>query len=87
MRCLASYPDTNMAEHLILPVTISAEETDEYASIYNDIKTYVDEMFIKFVNGDEPIENFDKYVAQLKTFGLDKVIKMKQSALERYNSR
>ncbi len=78
---------TNMKKHLMPPVTVLPEELDEASNIQANINTYVDEMYLKFVTGREPIESFDKYIAQLEEFGLSKLIAMKQSALERYNNK
>lgn len=69
------------------PVTLTAEESSKTASIMNDVTTYRDEMIGKFVMGAEPIENFDKFVATMKSMGIDEAIKARQAALDRYNSR
>ena len=53
----------------------------------SDITTYNDEMFMKFILGAEPIENFDKYVAQVKKLGIDKVVAIYQAAYDRYRKR
>jgi putative aldouronate transport system substrate-binding protein len=34
--------------------------------------------------GQEPLENYDKFVAQMKRMGLDEVLKIKQMQHERY---
>ncbi|WP_240941374.1 extracellular solute-binding protein [Paenibacillus sp. HB172176] len=69
------------------PVTLTAEESGELASIMNDINTYSDELIIKFILGVEPLTEFSKYVDNLKTFGIDKAIAIEQAALDRYNNR
>ncbi len=81
------WSNTNMGEHILPPITLLAGEMDEDATIMANVKTYVDEMFVAFVTGREPIENFDKYIAQVENFGIGKSIQMRQSALERYNNR
>jgi len=78
---------TNMTEHHIPSVYILPEESDESANLMATITTYIDEMTIKFITGEEPIDNFDKYIAQLKEFGIEKVTKFRQDALGRYNKR
>jgi putative aldouronate transport system substrate-binding protein len=47
----------------------------------------MNEMTLKFIMGQEPISNFDNYVAQIKQMGIDSAIKIKQDALERFNKR
>ncbi|OCT11242.1 ABC transporter substrate-binding protein [Paenibacillus pectinilyticus] len=68
-------------------ISLTAEESSKTASIMNDVKTYRDEMFNKFVMGAEPIENFDKYVQTMKSMGVEDAIKVRQAALDRFNSR
>ncbi len=81
------WANTNMSAHIIPPITLLAGELNDDASIMTNIKTYVDEMFVAFVTGKEPIDNFEKYIAQLESFGLERTISSRQSALERYNKR
>lgn len=52
-----------------------------------DIKTYTDEMIDKFIIGQEPIANYDRFVAQLKTMGINESLKLRQDAFERWKKR
>ncbi len=73
---------------IMLPaLSYSNEESEELTSIMSEINTYRDEMFLKFVLGTEPIENFDKYIAQMKSMGMDRALEIRQAALDRYNDR
>ena len=75
-------------QHLMPPVTFSAEESAQVTKLLSDIKTYQSEMFFKFVFGVEDIETgFDSYVSQIKSMGIDQVLACKQTAYERYNNR
>ena len=67
--------------------TMLAEESSQYANAYNELSTYVSEMFAKFVMGNESLDNFGKYQDNLKALGLDTVLEMQATALERYNNR
>jgi putative aldouronate transport system substrate-binding protein len=78
---------TNMKKHLYPHATLLPEELDEASGILANVKTYVDEMFLKFVTDKEPIENLDKYYEQLRAFDIEKLIDMKQRAYERFNKR
>jgi putative aldouronate transport system substrate-binding protein len=69
------------------PVTPTVDESSQLAKTMTDIRTYADEMQIKFVMGTEPITKFDEYVAQINRLGLDKTLAIWQAALERYNKR
>ncbi|TMV48152.1 extracellular solute-binding protein [Paenibacillus mesophilus] len=77
------------AEHskTMPPITLTAEESSKTSSIMNDVKTYRDEMINKFIMGSEPIANFDKFVATIKSMGIDEAIKARQAALDRFNNR
>ena len=60
------------------------EESDTLARLLTDIVTYRLEMFGKFINGTEPLSNFDKFVSQCKKLGIDEVIKVRQQQYDRY---
>lgn len=67
--------------------TILSEESADYASKFNEISTYVDEMYSKFIMGQESLDNFDAYIENLNKMGIDDVIATQEAALARYNSR
>lgn len=69
------------------PISATEEETQELATLNTEIQTYVDEMFLKFIMGVESIENFDKFVEQLKKMKIERVIELRQTAVNRYNNR
>lgn len=69
------------------PITPTPEESQEFASIMSEVDTYVSEMFLKFIMGQEPLIKFDEYVEQIKKMKIDKAIKIQEAALARYNSR
>lgn len=69
------------------PITPSQEESREFATIMNDVNAYRGEMFMKFLMGDEPIDNFDAYVETIKGMGIDRALEIQEAALERYNGR
>lgn len=69
------------------PLTLTQEESQQTAVKFNEINTYVQEMFFKFVLGTAKLAEYDSFVAQVKRMGLDDVVKAYQSALNRYNQR
>jgi putative aldouronate transport system substrate-binding protein len=79
---------TDAAKH-ILPafITPTVEESNKVAQIMTQISTYKEEMFIKFVMGNEPIDNFDAYAKQIESMGIQEVIDIYQAAMDRYNKR
>lgn len=84
---MVQWSKTEMFKYMLPPVTSTQEETSELARIMNDLTTYADEMMLKFIMGVEPLENFDKYTAQLKKMGIDRGTEIMQAALDRYNKR
>ncbi|WP_168120856.1 extracellular solute-binding protein [Paenibacillus sp. HB172176] len=69
------------------PVTLTAEESQKFGNIMNDVNTYAEEMITKFIMGAEKIEKFDDFVANLKKFKIEEAIAIQQAALDRYNNR
>lgn len=69
------------------PVTMTAEETDEYNSIMTDINTYVDEKKLAFIFGSQSLDNFDKFIKDIKDNGIDRAIEIQQAAYDRYINR
>ncbi len=65
-------------------VTMTADETTEYNTIYSDIDTYMDETIAKFVVGDLPLDQFDSFVDTLIAMGIETCIAMEQTAYDRY---
>jgi putative aldouronate transport system substrate-binding protein len=68
-------------------VTPTQEESAEFARIMNEINTYVDEMTIKFIMGDEPLGRFNEFVATQKRMGLDRALQIQKAQIDRYNKR
>lgn len=69
------------------PLTPTSEESSKYATIMNDVNTYLDQMITKFIMGAEPMENYDKFTAKLKSMGIEDAVKLKQAQLDRFNAR
>ena len=67
--------------------TMTAKESEEYASIMNDINTYVQEVSSKLLIGDMSFDDYDNFISQLENMGIDRAIACKQAALDRYNAR
>lgn len=84
---LQVWADTD-AEQTTLPrVTLTPQESEEASRIKSDLDTYTKEMFASFVMGTESLDNYDQYLNQLKTIGVERYVELYQTALERYNKR
>lgn len=67
--------------------TLTAQEGEEASKLEGDINTYVAEMMMKFIMGAEPLSNVEKFQSQLKAMKIDRVIELRQAAVDRYNKR
>ena len=65
-------------------VNLTAEETEEYNAIFNDIDTYMDESISKFIVGDKSLDEFDAFVDQMITMGIEECVAIYQGAYDRY---
>ena len=48
-----------------------------------DINTYQEEMYTKFILGEEPLDNWGKFVDQIKGMGIDEVLTVYQAQYDR----
>lgn len=64
--------------------TLTADENSRIASIMSEVNTYKDEMYLKWLMGQESIDKYDAYVQQIKKMGIDEVIKIRQAAYDRF---
>lgn len=63
----------------------TTEENQRLAALAADIEKYVDEMFDRFVAGDEAVsDNWDDYVATLENMGLEDYMEIYNAAYERF---
>ena len=77
----------NAAKTIMPPVTPTQDESEEIISLQSDIDTYSSEMILKFIKGDEPLENYDNFVEQLKKMGAERYLEILQNAVNRYEKR
>lgn len=77
----------NAAETFLPPITSSVEEKEEILSLKNEIDTYVAEAVLKFIKGQDSLDNYDAFVAKLKAMGIDRMVELYQTALDRFNNR
>lgn len=69
-------------------ISLTADETSEYAGIISEVETYVQEMTVAFLMGKADIETgFDNYMKDLKALGVEDAIAIYDAALQRYLAR
>jgi putative aldouronate transport system substrate-binding protein len=78
---------TGMRDIILPPITMTPEETTRSSSIMSDIRTYVDEMTVKFIIGTEPLTQYDAFVQTVKNMGIDRAVELYQTAVDRYKAR
>jgi putative aldouronate transport system substrate-binding protein len=67
------------------PVIMSTdEETTELSSLLSDINTLRNEYILDFITGRKDLSQFDRFVSQVKSMGIDRVIEIKQGQYNRY---
>lgn len=65
----------------------TSEEAEIRSDLRTDIETYMDEMQLKFITGQESLDNFDAYIEQLKALGVEEWIAVEQAAYDRLQAR
>ena len=69
----------------LLPnLAYTSEEAAEYADIMNEVNVLSEEMVVKIMIGDRPVDDFDSYVANMKNAGIERAIEIVQAAYDRY---
>ena len=66
---------------------MTVEETEEYTAIMSDLETYVNECAPKFILGEMSFDQWDEFIDQCKTMGVDRTVELKQAAYDRYLQR
>ena len=66
---------------------MNTEESEAYYAVFDDLDTYVKENLVKFINGSRPLSEYDDYLKQCYDMGAEKLIAIKQQALDRYMSK
>lgn len=81
--------DTNADSSYRMPdaISLTADETTEYQAIYSDIQTTIEENLTKFAVGERSMDEWDSFVEEIKSMGIDDCIAIKQAAVERYYDR
>lgn len=84
---LTLFSQVDAAKYKYPAVTIPTSVASEHSSLTSEMETYRDEMIIKFIRGEESLDNFDEYLNNLQSMGLEQLIQIKQDALDAYNAQ
>lgn len=86
-KALENWSVSDVKNYKLPTLTIAADSMSEYTSLTSDIKTYRQEMLVKFIKGTESLDNFDEYLATLDKMGQKRVMEIQQAAYEEYQKR
>ncbi len=75
------------SQNIPLAVTPSSADSSKYSTIMNEVTTYVDEMFLKFVMGQEPLDKFDAFVKNLQNKKIDDAVAIMQKSYDAFSSK
>ncbi len=72
-----------------LPVSIAltSEESEEFATLYTDIETYITEWQLNAILGNTGLDTYEDMVAQINNMQIDRCIEIYQDALDRCLAR
>lgn len=79
--------NTTAPKHCLPALSMTEEENAKWADKINAINTRVEEMAVKFLVGDESLDNFDAYVEEINGMGLQECLDIEQAALDRYMAK
>ena len=68
-------------------VTMTTEESDEFYGKYTDIGTYAQTELLRFVVGENSMDQWDTFVETCKSMGIDDCVEIYQVAYDRYEAR
>ena len=81
------WAQTDYGKYIYPAASTTSEEAEELALIMNQVQTFAKEMEAKFITGEKSLDEYDAYVAQLKKFGIERAIEIKQAAYDRYMAK
>ena len=86
--CTMMFCSNNIsADYRVPTLTYSDDVKQERNDLYNAIKSYVDEMALKFVTGEESLDNYDEYEEQLKKLGVERLFEIMTEAYQDWAKR
>lgn len=65
--------------------SLNLDETAEYSDIFSDLSTYIQENLLSFITGSKSLSEYDQFIETVKSMNLERVVELKQSALDRFN--
>jgi len=69
---------SNAKDHAIPTLVMLGDMATEHTNLESDLSAYKSEMYVKFINGTESLDNWDAFVAQCKALKVDRIVEIKQ---------
>lgn len=73
-------------DEIIYRLNYTQEEADSIAEFQANRDTLLNEAVAAFVTGTRPIDDFDNFVAEMQSIGLDNFLQVAQTAYDRMQS-
>jgi putative aldouronate transport system substrate-binding protein len=64
---------------------MSIDQVNAVSALQTDLNAYVDQMFARFIVGDEPFDNWDTYVETVNRMGVERLLAVYQDVYDSYN--
>ncbi len=79
------WTENHESNKYVLPaVQMTEEEQLKYTDAWAAISTYVSEQAMRFITGEESLDNFDTFLKTVEEYGINDVLEAYQSAYDRY---
>ena len=75
--------NTDSPVHTVPAILLTTDENSTYTDKNAAITTYVQASGLKFITGEESLDNWDTYLAELDKLGLQECIKLNQASYDR----
>jgi putative aldouronate transport system substrate-binding protein len=85
MEALPVWSNTDQAKHAFPGFAKGDADTEQRLSVITtDLDTYRDEMMVRFIMGTADLNEFDSYIDDFKSFGLEEALELKTKIYEDY---
>ena len=84
---ISTWSNTNMEKHLLPNIVLTSQQVEQMKTKLENMNTYNSEMMTGFITGAKSLDQFDSFVAEMKTRGAEEYVNMMQEAYDRYLQR
>ena len=79
--------ENDASEMIPTALSLTPEESAAYSATFSDIRTHVQQSILEFITGSKSMEEYDSFVGEIQSMGIDECTQILQDALDRYNQR